>query len=123
MFFDSNAIIEHFLGSKRGEKVKEKLKTESCFISEISLAEIALWCCREKEDVTRRFKEIREIVEILDLNEEMYKVGAKIAFEMKKKDKSFGLMDGLILTSARSIKQKLMTKDKHFKQLEDVELI
>ena len=53
----------------------------------------------------------------------MYKNGAKIAFEMKKKDKSFGLMDGLILASARSIKQKLMTKDKHFEQLEDVKLI
>ncbi|MDI6639726.1 MAG: PIN domain-containing protein [Methanocellales archaeon] len=120
MFLDSSAVIEHFIGSSKGKRVKEILTTESCYASSISLSEIALWCYREGKNVDYFFKETKEIVDISDLSEDIYKEGARITFERKKVDKNFGLMDGLILACARSIRQKLLTRDPHFKGLDGV---
>ncbi len=111
MFLDSTAIIEFFIGSQKGKKVGEAIAAEVGYISEISLPEIAIWCLRENLDIDFYFNRAKEIVDILSLSEDIYKAGARIAFERQKKIKNFGLLDGLILASARSVEQKLMTKD------------
>lgn len=60
---------------------------------------------------------------MVPLDAEIYKTGAKIAFEAKKHDRNFGLMDGLILASGRRVGHKVLSKDPHFRSFEDAEML
>lgn len=46
-----------------------------------------------------------------------------VRLHSEKESERFGLLDGIILASARSIDQRLMTKDKHFEGIGDIVLI
>lgn len=123
MFLDTSAVIEHFIGSKRGEKVAEILKSEPCFISILSLAEAKIWCMRNNRNYAIWLEKTSKMVSILDLTKNICESGAEITYTMQKTNKNFGLMDGLILATARSLNQGLMTKDAHFKGIGDIRII
>ena len=123
MLLDTSALVEHLVGTKKGERVMGLLLEEPCYISEITLPELAMWCYRENHDVDEYFNKTREIVGVIPLDDEIYKTGSKITFETKKHDKTFGLMDGLILASGRRAGQKILSIDPHFKHFEDAETL
>ncbi|MEE8358885.1 MAG: PIN domain-containing protein [Candidatus Hydrothermarchaeales archaeon] len=123
MLLDTSAIIEHFIGSKKGKPVQKTLKKESCYISILTLAEARRWCLKNGRDYMMWLEMTKKLTTIVNLDEKICEKGADIALKMQQKNKGFGLMDGLILASARSINQKLMTKDRDFEGLKDVVLI
>lgn len=123
MLLDTSALVEYFIGSKKGERVKALLLEEACYISEISLPELALWCYRENLDVDEYFKKTKKIVAIVTLDDEIYKTGSRLTFEIKKQDRTFGLMDGLILASGRRVGHKILSADPHFKYFKDAEIL
>ncbi|MFH1774872.1 MAG: PIN domain-containing protein [Methanobacteriota archaeon] len=123
MFLDTSAVIEHFLGSKRGERVAAILKREPCFISILSLAEAKIWCIKNNRDYAIWLEKTSKMVSIVEITKSICESGAEITHTMQKTNKNFGLMDGLILATARSLNQGLMMKDAHFKGIEDVEII
>lgn len=123
MFLDTSALIEHFVGSKRGEKVADILRKEPCFISILSLAEIKVWCLRNRRDYDVFVEKANKIVSTVDVTKSICESGAEITHEVQKTSRSFGLMDGMILASARSIEQKLVTGDAHFRGVKGVEVV
>ncbi len=123
MFLDTCAIIELFLGSEEGDRVLEAIKEEDTFISILSYAEVALWCKRNREDFEIWKENTEKIANTVDLTPSICRDAAKITFEAKQSKKKFGIIDGIILASARSINQRLISKDRDFKGFEDVILI
>lgn len=123
MFLDTSAVIELFIGSGEGKKVLETMVEDGAFISIVTYAEVALWCKRNGKDWGIWKENIEKIADTVDLTSNICYDGAKITFEAKRNEKKFGIIDGLILASARSINQRLMSKDKHFKVFEDAILI
>ncbi|RMF90441.1 MAG: type II toxin-antitoxin system VapC family toxin [Methanobacteriota archaeon] len=123
MLLDTSAIIEHFIGSKEGKVVQETLKKEPCYISILTLAEAKGWCLKNGRDYGLWLEATKKLTTTVNIDEEICEKGADITFEMQKKNRDFGLMDGMILASARSINQRLMTKDRHFEGLTDAVLI
>jgi predicted nucleic acid-binding protein len=124
MFIDTSAIVELLEGSKasvRIDKILQHIKDEPLFISVVQLAELSDWCESNKIDSLKRISQIRNITNVIPLNDNICMTGAEIKHEMRKCgiDK-FSLIDGLILASARSINQKLLSADTDYRRAKDV---
>lgn len=127
MFVDTSVLIE-ILNSKPTSEIFKKIyfhiKEENLFISVIQMGEISDWCFRNDEDRMKIIPELREIVEILELDEEIILEASKIKYDRRKGGfKKFGLIDGLILASSRSLSETLLTYDTDFRNLDDVILL
>ncbi len=127
MFLDTSIIIEIFkLGkdTKKFEEIYNFIKDEPLFMSVIQIGEISDWCLRNKINPKERIDKLKKILNIIPLSEKICLEGSNIKYEMRNlKLRKFSLFDGIILASARSINQKLITTDQDFKKAEDIILL
>lgn len=127
MFLDTTVIVEILrgeAGSQRIENIIDNIRDEPLFISMAQIAELGDWCINNDIEPLKRITQIKEIINIIPLNEKICLDAAEIKHGMRKKGaKKFSLMDGIILASARSINQKLLTSDNDFRKVEDAILI
>ena len=121
MFLDTSIIIEIFRSDKKSKTFKEifeLIKDETIFISIIQIGEISDWCLKNNINPEERISKLKQILNIVHLNEKICLDASKIKFDIcKKQSKKFSLIDGIIIASARSINQKLLTLDKDFKDI------
>ncbi len=127
MFLDSSAIVELMRSgkdSKRAEKILGYIENELLFISVIQLGEVNDWCIANCSDPAARISQLKEIFNIIPLNDVISIKASEIKREMRmQKVTKFSLMDGLILASARYIGQTLLTLDTDFRKAEDTVII
>ena len=125
MLLDTSAWIEFFQDTDKCQLVQNKLKNEENFTSEITFAEIVNWCLRNKlEHKIREYTEgIKNGSKILMLNESIIIYAGKLNYERKKIIKNWGMVDSLILATSLLYDLKIITKDSHFKDLENVEIL
>jgi len=123
MFLDTSVIIEIFRSEKSSKtfgEIYELIKDEPLFISVIQIGEISDWCLKNNIDPEKRMSKLRQLLNIIPLSEKLCFEGSQVKFNLRKKGISkFSLIDGIILASARSINQKLITKDKDFRKIKD----
>ncbi|UCH87949.1 MAG: PIN domain-containing protein [Thermoplasmata archaeon] len=123
MFLDTGVIIEIFRAkksSKRFEKIFELIKNEQLFISVIQLGEISDWCLSNDINVQDRITKLKNIVNIIPINEQICIEGSQIKHTMRSSGvKKFSLMDGIIIASARYMNQTLLTTDNDFRRAKD----
>ena len=122
---DTYAWIEYFIGSKKGAIVKTLIDAKKNTFSTLEncIAELKLWCLAENENFQKLFSivKINSSIEPITLNN--WIEAANIRHEKRKQMKDFGLMDALILAKQDEIKGKIVTGDKHFKNMKNVEFI
>ena len=123
MLLDSDAWIELFLGTEKGKKVKELLEKGKHYISIVSIAEITEWSLKNKIETKNLIDVIKKISEVINLNEEIVELAGKINFERKKIIKDWGMLDSLIYATALLYNLKILTGDKHFEKLNNVEML
>ena len=123
VLFDSSAWVEFFIKSEKGAIVKNILKTKECYTSIVTLAEISNWAM--KHDIER--KELVQFIidssKVLNLNFETCFLAGELNFKRKKIVKNWGMADSLILATSLYYDLKILTKDSHFKDLENVEIL
>ncbi len=123
MFLDTSIVIEIFRSKENTEpfqSIYELIKDEPLFISVIQIGEISDWCLRNYIDPKERVSQLKRIVNTVPLSEEICFEGSKIEYMYRKEGiTNFSLIDGIILASAQSINQKLLTKDTDFKRAND----
>ena len=123
MFLDTSIIIEIFRKEQKSKtfgEIFKLIKDEAIFISIIQIGEITDWCIKNNINPEKRTEKLKQIVNIVPLNEKICIEAAKIKHYIRKKDTNkFSLIDGIILSSSRSINQKLLTLDKDFRNIED----
>ena len=96
------------------------IKDEALFISVIQIGEISDWCLKNDIDPIERVSQLKRIVNIVPLSEKMCFDGSKINHTYRREGVThFSLIDGIILASARSINQNLLTKDTDFEKAGD----
>lgn len=119
---DSYAWIEYFIGSKKGETLRELFTEEkNQFLTvECCLAEIKGWALRNGKDFEPLFKIVRANSNILSITEYDWIDSGKERFEQRKTQKDFGLIDAVILTKQKETNCKIISGDKHFKNLKNV---
>jgi predicted nucleic acid-binding protein len=123
MFLDTSIVVEIFRGgenTKTFQDIYEMVKEELLFISVIQIGEISDWCLKNGIDPTERVSQLKHIVNIIPLSEKICLEGSRIKYNNRRKGiTSFSLIDGIILASARSVNQKLLTKDTDFEKAND----
>lgn len=124
MFLDTSIIVDifqHDEESKSFQKIFELIKDETLFISIFQIGEISDWSLLNKIDPAEPLDFLKKTMNIIPLSEDICLDASKIKYEMRKKgEKKFGLADGIILASARSINQTLLSKDRDFIKAKDV---
>ena len=127
MFLDTSIVIELFRFSDRSKKFKtimSHIADEILIVSVIQLAEITNWCIINRMSVTEKIDDVRKIATIMPLSEDISIEGAKIKREMRRlRVPKFGIIDGIILASARSIKEEILTTDKDFRKAKDAIIV
>ncbi|OGJ19968.1 hypothetical protein A3K73_03345 [Candidatus Pacearchaeota archaeon RBG_13_36_9] len=118
---DSWAWIEYLIGSDYGEKVKEIVenKENEVFTCILSIAEIMSMTKRENKDSDSAYNSIVSLSKIYHIDNELSKNAGLLHAEIKKEIKDFGLIDAFILITARELKAKILTGDKHFKNFKE----
>lgn len=123
MFLDTSVIIEIFRSgksTKQFEDIYQLIKDEPLFISIIQIGEISDWCLKNDIEPAERITRLKRILNIIPLSEKICLEGSKIKYEMRNiKISKFSLTDGIILASARSINQRLLTSDTDFRKSSD----
>ncbi len=124
---DSYAWIEYFMGTEKGERAKaiidsrehEKLTPSICIAE--TYAKVLKVEGEEGAEERRAF--MKAVSAFVALNETIAVQAAKLDGSMKRNVKGWGLADSIVLATAKIMGSKVLTGDKHFQALEDVELI
>lgn len=119
MLLDSYAWIEFFIGSNKGETVRDIVNSKECFTSIFSIAEIVEWSLKRSLNYQKYIKTIQKNSSVVEFNEEIMTLVGKINFEKKKKIKNWGMADSIILAVSKFYNLQIVTGDKHFKNLEN----
>lgn len=118
MFLDTSIIIDILTHKKNSDQFKtifSRIKDEPLYISIIQLGELSDWCYKNNVEVNKKIQQIKKMVTIIPLDETICLHGSKIKHIARKKgNKKFSLIDGLILASANSVDENLLTKDTDF---------
>ena len=127
MFLDTSAIVEIFRnepGSQRFEEIFDIIGNEPLYVSVVQMGEISDWCIRNGHDVSDLVNILKMLTNVLSVNEIICLKASQMKDEMRRKGNGkFGLMDAIILTSAMSINQKLLTTNDVFSKAEGVILV
>ena len=127
MFLDTSIIIEIFRNDKNSKKFQDiytYIKDEPLFISIIQIGELADWCLKNNIDPEKRITKLKQILNVIPLNEKICYESAHIKYTIRKKGVAkFGLLDGIVLASARSINQRLLTIDNDFRTIDDAVVV
>lgn len=123
MFLDTSIIIDILRSDTEARRVKEILElvgNESLFVSVYQIGELTDWSLMNGINPFGPVKHLKETTRMVPLSESICVEASDIKHEMRTKGATkFSLGDGLVLASARSINQTLLTKDKDFKAAED----
>ena len=119
---DTYAWIEYFLGSKEGEKVKNLIKHQIIHTSIISIAELSDKYHRENliDEWRDRYRFIMSKSSILPCSIKIAKNSGFRKLELRKKNKSIGLADAIIVETAFQHGLMIVTGDLHFETMENV---
>ena len=128
---DTYAWIEYFIGSKKGQKVREFLIKEDGKTPSIVLAEIARKYLREgfeEGEIRKRLEFIVAKTEIINIDVKISIKAAELYFKLLDHARKGGLRtpslaDALIYAMALLSGERLLTGDKLFKGLTKVEYI
>jgi len=115
LLVDTFAWVEFFNGTSKGTKVKRILGKNACFTSAICLAELSEWIEREKLDRRKIMNAVKRLSSIIGLDELTLELAGILKVKKRKKVKGFGLIDAIILATAKIYGLKVITGDKHFR--------
>jgi len=118
---DTYAWIEYFKGSEEGKKAKKIIDGQfELFTPSIVIAELSDKYRREGiKEWSIRNKFIKFRTKILSLDEDVADKAGEFKQELKKKYKDSGLADAIVFSHSMEIKAKILTGDKHLKDLKN----
>lgn len=121
---DAHAWIEYFAGSSSGQKAGEFIQRGSAATSVASLAELQHKYLMEKWlsfDADLKFLSTK--TSVIPIDKEISLLAGQINYANKKNIKGWGMIDSIILATARTLSTKVITGDPHFKNLRDAIII
>ena len=116
MLLDTYAWVEFFNGTKKGETVKRVLREETCFTSAISIAELSYWAERKGFRIKDVMAKVGQYSSVLSLDENILELAGALKVFKRETEKSFGLIDSIILAHAKLLGLKVVTGDRHFEK-------
>jgi len=87
------------------------------------LAEFIDKYTRESLDPKERLRFLKTVSALAPLDEETAEMAGKISAERRQQVRGWGLVDSIVLATARTKKMKVVTGDEHFRDLDEVVMI
>ena len=122
---DTYAWIEYFEGSQDGKKIKDIIEGGSkhkLFTPSVVLAELSDSIVRGK--VKTEWEQLIRFVtlntHITEINQNMVRESGIIKNSLRKNHPNIGLIDAIVLATARAVNSKLLTGDSHLTEEVDV---
>lgn len=130
MFLDTSVITEIFVDGRKHHKALDGIlniienETEGeddlNYVSIVQLAEVADWCARNRVPAKEGIENVKKLAQIIPLDEDICEASGSIKYSRRQAGTNdFGLIDAIILASARAMNQRLLTLDKHFEGQSD----
>jgi len=121
MLLDTSAWVEYFKDTERGRSIASMFETKQVFFTcSITIAEISVWCNKNKESSSKFIQKIKNFSELLDMSEDALIESGRIYNEQRRINGKIGLIDCLIYSTAQIHGLTLLTKDNDFKGMENV---
>jgi len=119
---DSYAWVEYFIGSDKGEVLKEILKDPGnrLITPECCIAELAGWALKNKQGFDKIFTAIRANSEIVTVTLHDWIEAGRTRFEIRKNIKDFGLIDSVVLVKQKEFNARIVSGDRHFMNMPNV---
>lgn len=123
--FDTYAWIEYLKGSTAGLEAKNIVETQEneIFTSIITISEVASKLKREDKDVENGVNVIESLSKLCFISLDLAKEAGILHAETRRNIKDFGMIDSIILSTARKLGAKILTGDPHFKGFKEAVLI
>ncbi len=121
--FDTSAWVEYFLKSEMGRRVKQLLETQACCTAVISIAELSQWAMKNGRDGKQLIRYVADLSEILPLSGKTAFLAGELNATRKKKIWKWGMVDSIILATAQLYDLRIVTKDKDFGDLPQVDIL
>ena len=119
---DAYAWIEYLEGSKKGEKVNEILNSKNeIFVLPITISEVVSKVKRRNGNYELAYGALIKRAKIINQTPKIAKESGLIHAEMRKEFDQFGIVDAILISTARSINAKVLTGDHHFKDFKEAE--
>jgi len=120
---DSYAWIEYLEGSKAGEKVNQIINSDNeIYILPITIAELVSKAKRRNSNHQLMYESVIKS-KILNISPKIAREAGLLHAEMRKKFDQFGIVDAILISTAKEIKAKIITGDNHFKQFKEAIII
>jgi predicted nucleic acid-binding protein len=111
-------------GTEKGRKVSCLIDgNEELFTCALTVAEVVSKAARKGKDVKSIYDILTSNSKIINADEELSFEAGLIHCEMRKTLKDFGLADAYVLAAARKMEAKILTGDKHFKDIKEAVFI
>jgi predicted nucleic acid-binding protein len=124
---DSSFIVDLLRGNEKALKKLAEIEAEYSSLSttEISVLELyrGAYLSIKVNQNLEKVKEILECFQILELDESNYEVFASLSASLLLKGRSIGAFDELIAAITLCHEEKIVTRDSHFKEVPELEVI
>ncbi len=122
---DTWAWIEYLDGTEKGEKAKEIIENSEnqIFTNSMVLIEVVSVAKRKNKDYKIISDTILTLSKIFHDDIEFFIDAGLLHAEIKQKIKDFGLVDALVLATARKLDAKILTGDPHFRSFKEAVMI
>ncbi len=114
---DTFAWIEYFSGSVAGKRAKQYIESDRVYTPTIVISELVNKYLKHGVDLTDRLRFIRLRTTLIPLDDELAETAGRIQSERKKTAERWGIVDSIILATARTKGGKVVTGDEHFRDL------
>jgi predicted nucleic acid-binding protein len=120
---DTFAWIEYFGGTEKGDNAKQYIESGEAITPTIVVAELTDKYLRERMNPKERLNFVRTKSTILPLDDEIAEVAGRISAERRPRVNGWGLVDSIVLATARARGLKVVTGDEHFRGLDEAVMI
>jgi predicted nucleic acid-binding protein len=116
---DTFAWIEYFAGTAEGEKARPYVEGGEAITPSIVIAEFTDKYEREGMNPKMRLCFIKAKSTISPLDDSLAEAAGRISARRRKRVKGWGLVDSVVLATARALGVKVVTGDEHFRDLDE----
>ena len=116
---DTFAWIEYFKGSESGRKARDYVEGKETTTPSVVIAEFTDKYVREKMNPSENLTFIKNRSIIADLDYLVAELAGRLTAQRKAKVKGWGLVDSIVLSTARARKTQVVTGDEHFRDLDE----
>jgi len=124
---DTSFIIDLLRGKKEALRKLDEMEAQEIPLSttEINVLELyrGAYLSRKTHENLEEIKKLLECFQVLKLEESVYEVFASLSASLLSRGKAIGAFDELIASIVLCYDEKIITRDNHFKEVPELEVI